>query len=376
MKLKHSKSWWWHFEHLPFPTMFIVGVAAGGTIAVIGFFGLLGASDIVGLSIVGGVILAALGLGSKARPVIDRRWFRAGDQLLLEPTSSDANATLLEPPSVEETFAPPFADTLTSPDPAPTTAPSIPEHKIIPPVMVDVDGGTFWQGASEGDDEASSREQPRHQVSVDNFSVGKFVVTRAQYRALVDEIPEAWGTNEDGDLPATNLNWFESVQFCNRLSEQAGLEPAYVIQGESVEWLRTSRGYRLPTEAEWEMACRGGTDTPWFCSRDNLGQYAWYQGNSNLELQPVGQKRKNPAGLYDIAGNVWEWCWDWFAGYSEERTTNPAGPLEGESRILRGGSAFSEPSFLRSSDRFGFGFGPSVRDLYIGFRCARSRRQP
>jgi formylglycine-generating enzyme required for sulfatase activity len=136
-------------------------------------------------------------------------------------------------------------------------------------------------------------------------------------------------------------------------------------------WDRTADGYRLPTEAEWEYACRAGTETPWFWggSEADAGQFAWFSGNSGGTVRPVMAKEPNPWGLFDMAGNVWEWCWDRYGDYAAEEQQDPEGPPLGWWRVLRGGSFVDVPRDLRSADRSGG--EPGGRDDHIGFRCVR-----
>ena len=144
---------------------------------------------------------------------------------------------------------------------------------------------------------------------------------------------------EGDDYPAANVNWHDAVEFCRKLSEKAGLE------------------YRLPTEAEWEYACRAGTTTAYSLGDDasELGEYAWYSENPRDVGQEyahiVGQKKPNPWGLYDMHGNVWEWCSDWHGDYPSGSVTDPAGPSSGSSRVGRGGSWLYEAGYCRSAHR-------------------------
>jgi len=250
--------------------------------------------------------------------------------------------------------------------------------------MVPIPGGRFWMGSDpKADPEAGSDEQPRHRVTVSPFLMARAPVTRGQWRQVMAEtaagewrrpVPREWGTGDDA-LPATDVSWHDAVAFCNALSAMSGRRPYYRPQGE--DWLPdpdrdADRGYRLPTETEWEYACRAGNETRWLWGDDPSGAdaYAWYSGNSGNRLHPVGAKAANAFGLHDMAGNCYEWCWDWYGGYGSEAVTDPAGPAGGRRRVLRGGAFLVGPQFLRSA--FRLWFGPMVRRLDIGFRCVRS----
>ena len=179
---------------------------------------------------------------------------------------------------------------------------------------------------------------------------------------------------------SAHMVWFDAVAFCNALSAQVGLQACYQLDGERVRWDRSADGYRLPTEAEWEYACRAGTTSKWFFGDDpnELARYAWFAGNADLRVHPVGTKAPNPWGLHDMSGNVWEWCWDWYGRYGFRRYL--AGWMRvlkwlrrRSPRTLRGGSALNDPWNLRSAVREWD--APALRDASIGFRCVRRPRR-
>ena len=174
--------------------------------------------------------------------------------------------------------------------------------------------------------------------------------------------------------PVQNINWFDAVEYMNKLSEREGLMPCYRRTGQEVEWDRSCTGYRLPTEAEWEYAARAGTVTAYSFGDDasELGEYAWYSRNAEGQVREVGTKRANPWGLYDMHGNVWEWVWDWHGPYGAQAATDPTGPEDGSLRVLRGGSFIVGPWVLRSALRVWD--LPVDRDLLRndGVRCARA----
>jgi len=186
--------------------------------------------------------------------------------------------------------------------------------------------------------------------------MGKHPVTQKQYENLAGENPSHF--KESGpESPVEQVNWNEAIAFCRKLQDHLGQA------GNRHEC-------RLPTEAEWEYACRAGSQKN-YCFGDDeakLEEYAWHGENSGGKTQPVGQKKPNQWGLYDMHGNVWEWCRDWYDQYPKGPVTDPTGPVEGTSRVLRGGSWRVElPSALRSAYRFNL--APDSRRNLIGFRC-------
>jgi formylglycine-generating enzyme required for sulfatase activity len=245
--------------------------------------------------------------------------------------------------------------------------------------MVELPGVTFLMGSRDTDAEAYEDEKPRHEVTVSAFAISRCPITRELYRKLCETLREAWQRDgDDNRLPANVVSWFDAVSFCNALSQQAELQPCYRIDGAHVAWDTNADGYRLPTEAEWEYACRAGTTSRWFFGDDPtaLDRYAWFASNAHNQVQPVGEKAPNPWGLYDMSGNVYEWCWDWYDTYRAEAVIDPIGPENGGSRVLRGGSALDfAPGRLRAARRGRV--EPADRVGVIGFRCVRRpHRQP
>jgi formylglycine-generating enzyme required for sulfatase activity/serine/threonine protein kinase len=218
--------------------------------------------------------------------------------------------------------------------------------KLIP-------AGTFSMGSANGD----SDEQPVHEVTISRpYYLGVTEVTNGQWQAVMRDVPSKW---KNADLPVESVSWEDAATFCNRLSS---------LPAER----RAGRVYRLPTEAEWEYACRAGTTTAYSFGDDKslLGDFAWYPGNSGRQTHPVGQKRPNAWGLYDMHGNVWEWCSDLYGDYAAGAVRDPAGPATGSLRVLRGGSWSYSAGRCRSAFR-GRG-NPSNRDSRVGFRLALS----
>jgi len=238
--------------------------------------------------------------------------------------------------------------------------------------MTDLPGGTFWMGSLSADAMASDDERPRHRVRVAGFRICQVPVTRDQWRKVMKV--EDWGYG-GGTHPAIVSYWEDALVFCNRLSERQGYRRCYRLVGlkRRRRWVCDWRadGYRLPTEAEWEYACRAGTDTRWPFGdgEGDLEYYAWFAGNSGGDVHAVGEKRPNSWELFDMHGNTQEWCWDWYGPYEAVEQTDPRGPLHGEHRVMRGGSGSDPPVLLRSAART-----DGVNDVQrrsVGFRCVR-----
>jgi formylglycine-generating enzyme required for sulfatase activity len=186
-----------------------------------------------------------------------------------------------------------------------------------------------------------------------------------------------------GNLPVEHVSWYDAIRYCNKRSENDGLTPAYTISGSAenpfVQWNRNANGYRLPTEAEWEYACRAGTRSPFNTGSNITTSQANYDGNfpynNNAKgiyrekTTAVGSFAPNGWGLYDMSGNVYEWCWDWYGDYSVSNQTDPAGAASGSYRVSRGGGWYGYALFLRSAYRSIR--SPSYRYYFLGFRLVR-----
>jgi len=241
-----------------------------------------------------------------------------------------------------------------------------------PFVMMGLPGGSFWMGSPDTDSMADDNEKPPHQVTVSGFRIAVTPVAAAVYHEVMqgEAPPQA-----QGQLPAVDVSWYDAVQFCNKLSQREGYRPCY--RQKFGRWVCDWRadGYRLPTEAEWEYACRAGTTTRYSFgdNPERLGRYAWFGEEFSGQAYEVAQKLPNPWGLYDIHGNVWEWCWDWYESYTAKPARNPHNPEKFISntrwRVVRGGSFGNSPAFLRSARRTDF--RPEFRGSNIGFRCVR-----
>jgi len=231
--------------------------------------------------------------------------------------------------------------------------------------MVWINGGTFTMGSPANESGRSVNEGPQRQITIGSFFMGMYPVTQADYQEVMGINPSAF---KGPDLPVEQVSWFDAVEYCNKLSIKEGLAPVYTVTGSNVTWNRDAKGYRLPTEAEWEYACRAGTQTP-FNTGTSINDAGWFSGNSKGQTQPVGGKLPNSWGLYDMHGNVLEWCWDWLGNYSAGAQTDPQGVSSGKNRVYRGGSWRFEAHQTRSA--FRFGNNPYLRTFIVGFRIAR-----
>jgi len=214
--------------------------------------------------------------------------------------------------------------------------------------LVCLDGGTFQMGDTFG--VGDSDEKPVHSVTVSAFCIGKTEVTQAQWQGVMGSNPSNFKGN---DRPVEQVSWNDVQQFLKKLNQKTG------------------KKLRLPTEAEWEYAARSGGNQEKYAGTSNegeLGQYAWYDANSGRQTHPVGQKKPNGLGLYDMSGNVWEWCSDWYGSYSAGAQREPTGPSSGSYRVYRGGSWDGDARYARAADR-NFNV-PGIRYFNLGFRLA------
>ena len=219
--------------------------------------------------------------------------------------------------------------------------------------MVHVEGGTFRMGATEEQGyDAFDSGKPVHRVTLSSYLIGKHEVTQALWEELMGSNPSY--NKQGGDYPVENVSWFDCREFIEKLNARTGMK------------------FRLPTEAEWEYAARGGNRSKGYkyAGSDNLDEAGWYEDNSGNHTHPVGLKKPNELGLYDMSGNVWEWCQDWYGKYSSEAQTNPAGPQSGYIRVLRGGSFWDDARACRVS--FRYNDGPGIRNGFKGLRLVLS----
>lgn len=237
------------------------------------------------------------------------------------------------------------------------------------PNMVAIPAGSFMMGSPPSERERFG-DEPQHLVAISrSFYLSSTEVTQAQYESVMGVNP---GGHKGAERPVEQVTWFDAVIFCNKLSEREGLQAAYRISGSDVQWNRAAAGYRLPTEAEWEYACRAGTTTAYNTGSGlaDLKRAAWFDANSDGNPHPVGGRAPNAWGLYDMHGNVLEWCWDWNGVPDVASQVDPEGAAKGTNRVYRGGSCYNSARGCRSA--FHGSFVPSATFNGLGFRVARS----
>ena len=254
------------------------------------------------------------------------------------------------------------------------------QNASAPDNFVYINGGTFTMG-SPADEAGRYSTEVQRQVTVSSFYMGKYEVTQREYQEVMGINPSEF---KGDNLPVEYVSWFDAVLYCNKRSQREGLTAAYTICGSgnnrTVTWNRSANGYRLPTEAEWEYACRAGTTTPFSTGNNITTSQANYDGRNPYNNNPKGQYRErttpvgtfapNQWGLYDMQGNVWELCWDWYGNYTNGAQTDPTGAASGSYRVNRGGAWISVAQGLRSAYR---DYNtPSARYGCLGFRVVRS----
>ena len=222
-------------------------------------------------------------------------------------------------------------------------------------------------GSNDGD----SDEKPVHQVTVSSFLIGKYEVTQAEWKEVMGLNPSYW---KGDNLPVENVSWYDAVDYCNKRSLKEGLTPCYSGSGNSIICNWGANGYRLPTEAEWEYAARGGKHSKGYkySGSNDIGSVAWYDGNAGNKTHEVGTKAANELGLHDMSGNVWEWCWDWYDSgyYAKSPGSDPRGAGSGSYRELRGGSWIYDDLDGRVANRSNY--YPVIRYGNGGLRLARA----
>ncbi len=240
-----------------------------------------------------------------------------------------------------------------TPTPTPTPSPSGNVDSItvngVTFKMVKIEGGTFMMGAPITDSEAYSNELPQHCVTLSEYYIAETEVTQALWQAVMGSNPSHF---KFPDRPVEEISWNDCKTFIEKLNQL------------------TDKQFRLPTEAEWEYAARGGGNSHGykFSGSDNVDDVAWYTDNCGGETHAVKTKAANELGLYDMTGNVLEWCSDWMAAYTADTVSNPQGPAAGFKRVLRGGSLYNDARRLRVTRRSEY--NPTFTDYSVGFRLA------
>lgn len=267
--------------------------------------------------------------------------------------------------------------------------------------MALIPAGTFEMGSSGGKED----EKPVHTVKLSSFYMNRFEVTNNEYCEFLNDCgnhiekgtpwivlmkesspycgiieiePGKFKVKEGSEnMPAGGVNWYGAVAYCNWLSEKEGLDPCYGSEGKRGTdpslWIKSS-GYRLPTEAEWEYACRGGSETDYYWGNEVKDDYLWYRNNSDKMAHNVGEKKENDFGLFDMSGNIFEWCNDFYGPYEDRPSVNPTGPASGDCRIKRGGDWSLPEEVSKSSARSKS--PPERAGLNSGFRIVKSIINP
>ena len=237
-----------------------------------------------------------------------------------------------------------------------------------------IPAGTFQMGCTTGDSDCSELERPVHDVELTrSFYMSQTEVTQGLWKEVMGSNPSRFSSCGD-DCPVENVSWNDAAEFSNKLSEMEGLELCYEISPLNIHFKGLDcEGYRLPTEAEWEYAARGG-EKYIYAGSNTLDEIGWYKENASTKTHPVCEKKENGYGLCDMSGNVYEWVWDWKGDYSSLKKTDPKGPDFGTERVYRGGAWFFNPLFARVSIRYEF--DSSRRSDVLGFRLCRSSVKP
>lgn len=264
---------------------------------------------------------------------------------------------------------------------AQTDTPKPPTSPLDPPVeqgeFIKISGGSFTMG-SPADERWRENDEIQHEVTLDSYLISKYEVSQAEYEKIMGENPSCF---KGENLPVEMVSWYSAISYCNALSKQEGLDPAYSIDGKEVIWNKEANGFRLPTEAEWEYACRAGTNSPFSTGRNiTVEQSNWYSSYPYIEGEGGGAYRRqtvavnefeaNPWGLYNMHGNVSEWCWDRYGAYPNENLENPAGAENGINRVARGGGWYDYAKHVRSAYRSVA--PPDYKDYKRGFRVVRN----
>jgi formylglycine-generating enzyme required for sulfatase activity/tRNA A-37 threonylcarbamoyl transferase component Bud32 len=266
------------------------------------------------------------------------------------PAETQARPAVSLQPEVQKPAVPSYVPGKKSGKPHAEKAEPVSDAKAVEIAFVSIPAGRFWMGCSPGDGQCYGDENPRHEVEITrSFQLGKYEVTQGQWMKVMGSNPSSF--KGDDRLPVEQVSWNDVQAFIAKLNA-----------------LNDGYRYRLPTEAEWEYAARGGTTGPYYASLDEIG---WYHQNSERKTHPAGQKQPNGFGLYDMTGNVWEWCSNWYGEgyYVSSPFEDPRGPSSGQNRVLRGGSCLVDSGSTRVS--FRLRGSPEVSSEDAGFRVCR-----
>jgi len=301
--------------------------------------------------------------GGKQHPELSLRFFGASSAYLgARPAPAAVTQSAPVPAPAPAPMPSPAAQSAPTvqltpvPTPVPTVQPA-PVTSAVPAGFVRINGGTFTMGDSS---------TGQRQVTISSFNMGKYEVTQKEYQEIMGKNPSIFLRD---NFPVERVSWYNAVEYCNKRSMKEGLTPAYTINSVDVTWNRNANGNRLPTEAEWEYACRAGTTTRYNTGKRLTLMQANYNGN---RIRTVGKYKANAWGLHDMHGNVWEWCWDWEGDYPSGAQTDPMGASSGSCRVIRGGSWYDSAEISCSANRSSC--YPAYSDYYggsFGFRVVR-----
>ena len=328
------------------------------------------------------ITLAAVLIGSAAAGL----YFYGGESTPVRPPAPASPApgpTAAAPTKAAESNTP----ALTAPAPIQAAAADASEARAVADSLILIPGGTFSMGSPDGERQRQ-RDEVLHEVTISPFYADPYEVTQRDYEAVMGTNPSHF---RGADLPVEGVTWYDAIAYCNRLSELRGLTPVYTIDGMDVAWDRSADGYRLLTEAEWEYAARAGTSTVFFNTNHITSSDANFEGSypylieenyvnphnpdvrtsmNRGETIAVGSLAPNAFGLYNMYGNVSEWCFDYYGEYSPSGTADPAGPASGSLRVNRGGGWNDFAKQLRSAYRSAT--TPDTTEQNLGFRIARN----
>ncbi|ETR67126.1 MAG: hypothetical protein OMM_05309 [Candidatus Magnetoglobus multicellularis str. Araruama] len=218
--------------------------------------------------------------------------------------------------------------------------------------FIPIPGGCFEMGCGSWSHDGDLDKKPVHRVCVSSFYMARYEVTQNQWQTIMGSNPSHF-SRCGGNCPVEKVSWSDVQNFIKRLNMKSRLQ-----------------GFRLPTEAEWEYACRSGGKNELYCGGGNIDVLGWYGNNSRLKTHPVGLKQPNGLGLYDMSGNVWEWCSDWYGNYPDISVTDPGGASSGSYRVIRGGGWSGYAQYCRSAERSSG--SPGSRHYYLGLRLSRT----